>query len=287
MVPRRLVPWIVRVSWAVLPLTTGRAFAEALDPRSIPVRTAASVALWAAWATAMCASLVLAPVALTVLRMVAPAAVVAAGWALSEETGISGLIALATGVVAVTVVLLPETAESFVNGPAYPNERRFPLRVPTPLLFGPIVLAWALTIGSPAAAVLLVAAGQWVAGIAAGIIAVASGVVLGRALHGLSRRWVVFVPAGLVIHDPMSLADPVLFPKTKITAIDLAADDPTALDLTQRAAGLTLELVVNEKAALVLAGRGRGIGATVEADRIRFAPSRPGRVLAEFESRIR
>jgi hypothetical protein len=235
----------------------------------------------------MCASLVLAPIALTVLRMVAPAALLSAAWTSYQGTGIDGLVALATSVVAVTVVLLPETAESFVNGPAYPNERRFPLRVPTPLLFGPIVLGWALTMGSPAAAVLLVAAGQWVPGLAAAVLAVASGIVFARALHGLARRWVVFVPAGLVLHDPMSLADPVLFPKTRITAIGLAGGDPAALDLTQKAAGLTLELVVNEKAPLVLAGRGRGIGATVEADRIRFAPTRPGRVLAEFESRIR
>lgn len=283
-----IYPWIVRAAWAVLPFTTGPALADALDTKSVAVRTAASALLWGAWAATLCASLVAHPVSLTILRLAAPAALAAALWAATEDTGAGGLLAVAATLPAVALAYLPETGEAFVNGPAYPNERRFPLRVPTPLLFGPLALAWALTVGAPAGAVLLLAARQWVLGAVLAAAGAAAVFFLGRAIHGLSRRWVVFVPAGLVLHDPMSLADPVLFPKTKIVSLDPAAGRETgeALDLTQRAAGLALELVVDEAATLVLAKPGNRVGPSVEADRVRFMPTRPGRVLAEFRNRM-
>lgn len=282
----RLFPWIVRASWAVLPFTVGPALADALDDRSLPLRTTASASLWAAWAIALCASLVFHPIALTLLRMITPASVAAAGWAATASDSLPGVVAVVSASVAVILVFLPETGESFVNGPAYPNERRFPLRVPTPLLFGPLLLAWSLTLGAPVAAVLLLADRRWIPGFVAVAVTGGAAFVLGRAVHGLSRRWVVFVPAGLVVHDPMSLADPVLFPKAMVGDVTVAEAGSTALDLTQRAAGLTLELSLKEPAPLVLAKVGRGIGPTVDTDRVLFAPTRPGRVLAELRTRM-
>lgn len=286
----RIYPWIVRAAWAVLPFVTGPGLAGALDTRSVAVRTAASALLWGAWATTLCASLVAHPVSLTILRLATPAAVAVASWAANQENGAGGLLAIAATLPAAALAYLPETGEAFVNGPAYPNERRFPLRVPTPLLFGPLALAWALALGTPVAAVLVLAARQWVPGAVLAAAGAAAAFILGRAMHGLSRRWVVFVPAGLVLHDPMSLADPVLFPKTKILSLEPAptalAGTSTALDLTQRAAGLALELVVDEAATLVLAKPGSRIGPTVATDRVRFAPTRPGRVLGELRNRV-
>lgn len=284
----RLHPWIVRTAWAVLPFAAGPALAAALDGRSVAVRTVASGGLWAAWATALCASLVLHPIALTVLRCLAPAAVAGAAWAAvqGEPSGLAGSLGVAAALVAFVVVFLPETGVAFVNGPAYPNERRFPLRVPGPLLLGPLFLAWALTIGAPVAGALLLAAQQWVAGGVAVAVGAAAVFVLGRALHGLSRRWVVFVPAGLVLHDPMTLADPVLFPKLQIATIDLADVDTTALDLTQRSPGLAVELALRETASLVLTKPGQRIGPTVDADRVLFTPTRPGAVLREARERM-
>ena len=275
----RLHPWIVRAAWAVLPFVTGPAFASTLDGRSAAVRTVASVGLWAVWAIGMGASLVLHPVALTVLRCVAPAGVVAAVWA-------GGPFAVAATLVALVVVFLPETGVAFVNGPAYPNERRFPLRVPGPLLLGPLLLAWGLAVGAPIAAALLLAAEQWIAGGVVAVVGAASVFFLGRALHGLSRRWVVFVPAGLVVHDPMTLADPVLFPKLQIAGIDAADASTTALDLTHRSPGLAIELVLRETASLVLTKPGERVGPTVDADRILFTPTRPGAVLREARERM-
>jgi hypothetical protein len=283
----RLQPWIVRAAWSVLPFVAGPALASALDGRSGAVRTVASLGLWGVWAGTLCASLLLHPVALTVLRIAAPAGVVAAGWTVWRgEVGAGGAMAVASTLVAFVVAFLPETGVAFVNGPAYPNERRFPLRVPGPLLFGPLLLAWGLTAGAPVAAALLLASGQWVAGAITAVVGAGAIFLLGRSLHGLSRRWVVFVPAGLVLHDPMTLADPVLFPKLQIAAIELAEAGTAALDLTQRSLGMAVELALKQTASLVLTKPGERLGPTVDADRLLFTPTRPGAVLQEARARM-
>ena len=286
---RRWYPWLLRLEWALLVVIAGPVFASALDGWSSPVRTAASLLLWVAWAATLVALLVVHPVSLTVVRIVAPAGLVAVVGAATTATDDAATrwLAVALVVVVVVNVFLPETGLLFVNGSAYPNERRFPLRAPGSLLLGPVFVAWALVAGLPVAGVLLLADGRWVLGAAAAVLGAAVVVVLGRSLHGLSRRWVVFVPAGLVLHDTMALADPVLFPKTKIASIDAAPADTTALDLTMRSPGLAVQLDLSEDAPLVLAGGpGRRVGDTVPTSSLLFTPSRPGGVVAEARHRM-
>ena len=284
---QRLFPWAVRAAWAVLPFALGPALAAALDPRSRPVQATASVGLWGAWALVVAATLVPRPLGLTALRVAAPAALAAALWAAATEGGSAVAQALAVGSAALVVALafLPETGIVFVNGAAYPNERRFPLRPPGPLLFGPLPLAWALSLGAPAAAALLLAAGRPVAGALVLAVGLPLAALLLRALHGLSRRWVVFVPAGVVLHDPIGLVDPVLFRRQLIEALHPAPADTDSLDLTQRAPGLALELVLTEKVPLVLMRPGRRAGEPGASARLIFTPTRPGAVLAEARAR--
>jgi hypothetical protein len=288
---RRWYPWLLRLEWALLVVVAGPVLAAALDGWSSPVRTAASLLLWAVWAATLVALLVLHPVSLTVIRVVTPLALVAVVWAaIVADHGVGAVargVAVALVVLVVANVFLPETGLVFVNGSAYPNERRFPLRAPGSLLLGPLYLAWALLAGLPVAAVLLLADGRWVVGAVTAVLAGGAVYVLGRSLHGLSRRWVVFVPAGLVLHDTMSLADPVLFPKTKIASIDVAPADTEALDLTMRSPGLAVQLDLSEDAPLVLAGGpSRRIGDTVPTSSLLFTPSRPGGVVAEARHRM-
>lgn len=278
-----LLPWAVRAAWAVLPLTAGPTFGDALAGRSRPVQLVASTLLWAGWAAVVTATLIAHPVALTALRTVAPAAVLAAVAAAVEGHG--SVPALATTAVAVVVAFLPETGALFVNGPAYPNERRLPLRVPGPLLLGVLPLAWSLAVGLPVAAALLLAAGRWVPG---GLVATfglpVAGLLL-AAMHNLSRRWVVFVPAGLVLHDPLALADPVLFRRQTIEVLRPAPADTDSLDLTQRAPGLALELVLTEKVPMMLMRPGTRVGEAGSSARLLFTPTRPGEVLREAAAR--
>ena len=280
---QRLIPWALRAAWAVLPFTAGPAFADALDGRSGPVRGVSSVALWAAWAAVLVASLVPHPISLTVVRCAAPGAVVASLAAAFD--GYGSPLAVSTTALAMAVAFLPETGTVFVNGPAYPNERRFLLRAPAPLLLGVLAVVWALAMAPAVVGPLLLAARQWVAG----AVVVAAGAplsaVLFRAVHGLSRRWVVFVPAGVVLHDPITLADPVLFRRQVVARMGPAPADTDALDLTSAAPGLGLELLLTEEVPLVRARPGQRLGEAASPARVLFTPTRPGAVLREAGER--
>jgi hypothetical protein len=271
-------PWTLRAAWAVLPLTAGPGLGHALDPHSGGVRAVASVGLWAVWAVVLLATLVPHPMGLTALRVTAPAAVAAAAWSRDP-------LAIVTTGLAALVAFAPETGRLFANGAAYPNERRFPLRAPGALLAGLLPLAWALAVGPPAAGALLLAAGRTAAGAAVLVVGLPVAAVLLRALHGLSRRWIVFVPAGVVLHDPLTLADPVLFQRKTVESLRLAPADTDSLDLTQRAPGLAVELLLTEKVAMTLLRPGRREGESGSSARLLFTPTRPGAVLAEARQR--
>lgn len=278
----RLVPWLLRVAWAVLPVTAGPGLAAALDGRDAAVRTTASVGLWAAWAVVLVATLVPHPIALTVVRVAVPAGGLASAAAAVAGHGELGA---AWWVVVLAVTFLPETAAVFVNGPAYPNERRFLLRAPGPLLLGPLPVAWAVVVAAPTAAALLLAGRQWVAGIVVVALGGPATVVLARALHRLSRRWIVFVPAGVVVHDDLALADAMLFQRRGVVAIRPATVDTPSLDLTRGALGLALELELGEPVTVNVTKPRVAGGEATTCTGLLFTPTRPGAVLAEARSR--
>ena len=239
----------------------------------------ASSASWVVWAAVLVATLVPHPMSLTAIRLAAPAV------GLLDVATHASALGLVTSGALVVIVFAPATGALFVNGPAYPNERRFPLRAPGPLLIGLIAVAWALALGPVAVGGLLIAARSWVAG---GVLAGLGLPVMWlfvRALHGLTRRWLVFVPAGVVLHDPISLADPVLFQRRQIAALRPAPADTDSLDLTQRSPGLTLELVLTEKVPMVLVTPGHRGGEPGASARLLFTPTRPGAVLSEASRR--
>jgi hypothetical protein len=280
-----VVPWLLRVAWAVLPVVAGPAFGDALDGRSRAVQVVASVGLWAVWAAGVFATLVPRPAGLTLLRVAAPAAWGAAVVALVADSGpVSAAAVVATGVAAV-VALLPETGELFVNGAAYGDERRHLLRPPGALLLGPLPLAAGVLVAAVVAGPLLLAARSWVAGVAAIVVGAPLAVVLARALHSLTQRWAVFVPAGLVLKDHLALLDPVLLRRHLVTGFGPAPADDDALDLTARAPGLALEVRLSEPVSLAAVTPGRRGSEARSPTALRFTPTRPGAVLAEAERR--
>lgn len=279
----RPLPWALRVTWATLPFTVGPALASAVHGWSEPVRATASAGAWAAWAVALAATLVLHPISLTVVRLAAPGPIVVALAAAASDH--ASALAVSAGVVALALAFLPETGVAFVNGAAYPGERRFPLRAPGSLLLGPVQLAWALCVGPLTAGALLLAARRWVIGGALVALGAPVAVVAARSLHGLSRRWIVFVPAGVVLHDAQSLADPVLFERKVIESLRPAAADTDSLDLTQKSPGLALELILREKVPMVRVTPRNRMGEAGASARLLFTPTRPGAVLAEAAAR--
>lgn len=279
-------PWPARITWALLPLAMGPALGNALDPCSRPVQVVGSVLAWGTWAKGLVAVALPRTVGLTALRIAAPAALLTAIWsAVVADQGVADVVAVAFAAVTTLAVFSPETGDAFVNGSSYGDERRLALRVPAPLLLGPVPLAWASVVVPAVAGPLLLAAEQWIAGvavIAAGLPAAAVGV---RALHGLSRRWVVFVPAGMVLHDLHAMVDPVLFPRTKIRRVGPApVDGDGALDLTAGALGLALELELSEPSEVAPRRPDRTLK-VIHTRALLFTPSRPGPLLREAQAR--
>jgi hypothetical protein len=279
--------WPVRAAWLLVPLGLGPATAEALDGASRPVQLVASAGAWAGWLAVLVATLVPTTLSLTIVRVGGPAAG-AAGVAALAAAGPSAatLVGVVVGVLAALVALAPDTAEAFVDGSSYGDERRLPLRTPGALLLGPVELAWLAVVAGIAAGPLLLAARQWVAGAVALAIGAPLALRASRSLHGLSRRWLVFVPAGLVVHDPFTLAEPVLLPRRGIRS--LAAGDrraPGTVDLTAGAGGLAVVTTMVEPVSVLRAAPRRTPTELVEAVAVAFTPSRPGRVLAEARRR--
>jgi len=279
-------PWPARLTWLLLPLLVGPPLGDALDGCSRAVQLTASALAWGGWALVLVAVLLPRTVSLTALRTVAPLALVAAVWAgLAAERGVMDVVGVAWAALTVVAAFLPETGDAFVNGSSYGDERRMPLRVPGSLLLGPLELTWLAAVAAPVGAPLLLAARQWVAGGALAVLGVPAAVVSVRALHSLSRRWVVFVPAGLVLHDLHALTDPVLFPKARMRRLGPAPADPGEVrDLTQGALGLALVLELGED--LEVAPRRPDGSLEIErVDRVMFTPTRPGAVLREAAAR--
>lgn len=284
----RTLVWVLRLAWASLPLAAGPTLADALDPAGGSFRTAASIGLWTLWGATLLATLVPHPITLVVHRVVAPAAVAAVAWA-TAETEVSGpaVAGLSVAVLASAAALAPHTGSVFVDGSSYGDERRFPMRPPAALLLGPIPLAWAVTVAGTAGGPLVLADRRWIAGAVVSAVGLPAAALAVRSLHALARRWVVFVPAGLVLHDALTLADPQLFRRGDVDRLAPALEGTSAHDLSQGASGLLLELRLSAETKLaVRAGRRSDLqGEPTPVRALLVAPSQPGRVLAEAARR--
>jgi hypothetical protein len=267
-------------------LLTGPALGDALDGASRPVQLVTSLGSWAIWLVVLVATLVPTTISLTALRLAAPGAVVAAAAALVVTGPDAAAVAgLAGALVAALAALAPETAEAFVDGSSYGDERRLPLKVPAALLAGPAQLAWLAVAAGLCAGPLLLATRQWVAGavaLALGAPLVRWGV---RVLHNLARRWLVFVPAGVVVHDPLTLVDPILLRRTVVRSLGAAPADTDALDLTGGASGLALEIRLAEPVSLLPVAPRRTPAHLEDVTAVLLTPGRPGRVVAEARRR--
>jgi hypothetical protein len=279
-------PWPARLTWGVLPLLLGPSLGDALGEHSLAVARTGSGLAWATWAGVLVAVVLPTTASLTALRIATPTALVVANWAaVAEDPAATDAVAVAGAALALVAAFSPLTADVFVDGSGYGHERRFALRVPPALVVGPIPLAAVGATAGPIAGPLLLAARQWVAGglvLAVGLPVAALSI---RALHGLARRWVVLVPAGLVLHDPHGLVEAVLFPRPLIARLGPAeAGVEGRRDLTQGALGLALELELQEPVPISPRRRDRTTQVEPVA-RLAFTPSRPGALLAEAGAR--
>lgn len=226
--------WIARVAWIVLPLTLGRAIADATGTWSDGASLVAEVLAWTAWTLGAFALLAPRPWGLTALRVLCAGALVIAFTCAWWTDGATALLAIASTVVACASALGATVTTASVAAESYGDERRYPLRVPLPLLLAPVPLAAVAAGAGLVAPVLVLAQGEIVIGVLLAVVGVPLAAGSIRGLHGLAMRMLVFVPAGLVVVDPLTLADPVLLPREQIVRVaprDVVEAPAGALDL--------------------------------------------------------
>jgi methyl coenzyme M reductase subunit C len=150
------------------------------------------------------------------------------------------------------VLLSRDVADVLVQGSAYGAETRFALRTPVPYL-APAVLVWSALVATTVGGSLLLAAGNP----AAGIPVTAAGALLAWKvpvrLHRLSRRWLVVVPAGLVVHDHLVLGETMMVRRDHLGAVTLQESPGDEADLTGAVPGRRVRIVMTQPDKIILA----------------------------------
>jgi hypothetical protein len=127
---------------------------------------------------------------------------------------------------------------------------------------------------------LLLAAGRWVIGGVVAIVAALLTWLLLPRFNTLSRRWLVLVPAGVVVHDQVVLAETLMIARTDVVGIDLALAGTEAADFTGPATGHAVEIGMRSMATALLAPtKTTPRGTALHVRSFIIAPTRPGAVL--------
>ena len=278
-VPNRFVVPALRAIWLTAPLWGGASIAAGLGGGA-PASTVSAL-LWVGWAVSLVALLVPTTVSLTAVRVLVPGVAVGA---LIIGRGPWWFVAVAGAIAAVALAFAADVGHVFIDGSSYGDEHRYPLAPPAGAVLV-VPIGWGLSIAGLIAGPLLVADRRWVLGTVGFVVGLPLAAITARGLHRLSRRFAVLVPAGLVVHDPITLADTALLRRPQIASVNLAAAETSATDLTGGAAGLAVEVSLAEDCIVTLAPSGprepiepKGVRAVM------FTPSRPGRFLAACEA---
>lgn len=201
---------------------------------------------------------------------------------LGEAPVLWPLLGVALAVVGAFSVFLPDYAAAQVQAAAYGAERRLPLRVPVPQV-APIALAWLVTTGLVAGALFLVASETWLAAVPCAVAAAAAGWFLLPRLHRFSRRWLVVVPAGIVVHDHVLLAETFMVKAHSVTGVSPVSSPGEALDLSGVARGTLIAIELREAENLALSPYLSRMLGTLDAVHVRgyaIAPTLTGQALA-------
>jgi hypothetical protein len=275
------VVWAARAVWLAVAVVGGSAIGQALTDHSRSVQITGTVVAWVGWAAAAVALIVPSTIGMTVVRTVVPAGVVIAILAAFRGAGAAeAAVCLGLTMLMCALIGAAEFGQLFAQGSAYGHERRFVLRAPVAFLL-PAAVSWCVLCAAAIAGPLTLAAHAWWVGVPVTVLAMVAGWFLGRRFHLLSRRWLVLVPAGLVVHDQLVLSETVMLPRSTIARVGLALADTQAADLTGPAAGHAVEIALREPSTVVLArSRAKPDGTALHVRSVLVAPTRPGRLLS-------
>ena len=279
--------WCARLAWVALPATTGGAITDALDGWPTGPARLATVLAWTAWAAGLLALLAPRPWGVTLLRVLAPSAIACTVLSTTSTSAASAAIAVATSALAAVLALSDPVASAAGNALAYGDEVRFPMRIPTPLLMGPVPLAIVVVAAGAVGGPLLLADAKVIAGIALTIIGLPVAWLVVRSLDALAHRWLVLVPAGIAIVDPLTLLEPVLVPRDSVRRVHRVPgrsrpDAVLDLRLGTLAGGVEIEL---DPPVTFGRRRGRADSQLIEPDAVVVATTRPEAFLTLAGSR--
>lgn len=282
-----------RAGWVLLPLTLGTSATALTDDATSAFAIVLAVLGFGAWFVGLLALLTPRPRSFTALRVVAPAAAALAVAATIADTTAIAIVALVHAIVSAGLVLSAPVADACTDGASYGRERRYPLRLPPQFALLALPFAIAVVVAGASAGPLLLADGRVAVGLVVTVVGFAAAARALRSLVSLEGRFAVLVPAGIVVANSFVLADPVLFPREHVRALQpadstppgLPTATPGVLDLRLGAAG-ALELVADEPAEIPCR-EGRRAIASVHADRVLFAPLRRAELLDGWTARGR
>lgn len=273
----------IRVAW----------LSTALLPRAVASAGDSSVGIWLVWGVWLLvaiAVLVPHPLALVMVRLVTPLLVLNGVAVLVHDSNprwgafLGPAIMLGVGVVGFTA----SYGAIHAQAAAYGHERRHLLRPPVAVI-APLTLLWMANLTLAATAIF---ADRLPVSMAAATLLVALGAFTLRRAMVLARRWLVFVPAGIAVHDPLFLRDTFMVRTHDVRALravdrsSVASNDSTdeAFDATGTTWGSPLELVLSHPHDVSLSSFGARLSRTLDRLHVKsvlVAPSRPRAALAD------
>ncbi len=273
--------WSMRILVGCLPFF-GAGAGALLETRSTAIQIVGTLLAWLIWGLIVLASFISHPISLTVLRMGTP---VVAGFlvfiAATDHGSTLQVINASIGFAVLLISFSAEIGSIYVQASAYGDERRFLLRPPV-VFVAPVAISVVIVDFFIIATPMFFAAQIWLAGVISLIGLAACIKFMAPRIHQLSRRWLVFVPAGFVVHDEIVLSINLMIKKQELVDIQLARDDTQAADLSALTWGVPLELSFNNRLDVSLTAIGarhlKAVSA-IHATSIIIAPSRPGAVL--------
>ena len=274
-----ILTWLTRLAW----VTTAVALSQAID--DLDTGLTIVISTWLLWVIGAVAVFVGSPITLTLARTTLPLGIPAAAIVLIAGGNTTlGTIGLLTSLIATYSVFTAEVGQRWVQFAAYGSERRFPLRPPLGFAI-PAVIVWLLSAALALCAVISAERSQTALAIVLGAIAAGFAGLGSTRWHRLSCRWLVLVPAGVVVHDPLVLMETAMWRSHVVSGAALAPAATEAADLTGPATGPALEISLHSSETVVLAaGRKTPEGRAIHLTAALIAPSRPGAALEALRS---
>jgi len=273
--------WPVRVLWLAVALLPNN-LTDTMSSHSQVLRTTMSVELWGLWALVALATWLHHPISLTTARCIVPVVVAHLLVGLPDSSfGVGNVIGAACALVALVLIYTSDYGSIHVQAGAYGDERCCLLRVPAPLVM-PLVLGWGVMAVVVCITPLMLASERYVLGGVGVVLSLGLLWQLPVRLHRLSRRWLVKVPAGWVVHDDVVLSENLLIKSHEVMSMNLALEGSEAIDLTGMTRGVPIEVQLREMTDVRLTPLAAKLLKTVDALHVKAFLVAPARYLDIF-----